>query len=557
MSVTDFTLLIKQNNLGRLNINPIVRPLVVGHFSGITVSGDIGNITTINDGNIASMGIGKGAEFAKMCLNAGLPSIDILPVAVEASAGARLAYKSAFTVAAGNLLGVTPGTVVPVLSGTALDNYRVRIEILPIDASNTSQVVTVAETVYFRYSLDDGQTWLATAKANAQILYSANPSDSVNRISSGLTVTFGAGTYKVGDVFNYMTFPASPTAAAISTALFTKIGQAGKQYTHICFPCAPNGSTTTVDGTNLAAYAVDVGVINTGMNTLQSTYGIPAIGMMEVPTRLSAGTVTTSSAVDILNDELDVTFQSAVDTNTTVLNSKLAIGYARTQRQAFLQDAKLWRSIMWSAMERVISNNDLSKSIYTVAPLEIAVPNTNTLYTLDNLKGLLATGSTYDESKSTNTWGGTFGAITNRGFLAVYTSPYAQNVNSYTFLAGNTHTDSQNDFLEMVYVQQFNELQNVIQTELYKLRGTALQVKKDGTGYISEPQARDIEANVQQVIDTLLVSNGYIPSAPIGQKFIIITRNWNLVSTSQLKYEFRIWVESYTKTFSGVGYLSL
>jgi hypothetical protein len=214
-------------------------------------------------------------------------------------------------------------------------------------------------------------------------------------------------------------------------------------------------------------------------------------------------------------------------------------------------------------MGRVIQNNNLSLSVYTAEPVDIVVPNTGLKYTLNNYNTILQTGSTYDEQKSINTIGGVHGAVTPLGFLALYTSPYAASNSTYEFLAGNTHTDQSNDFFEYLYLAQFNELTNVINSAMFQnYKGVELQTKKDGSGFLTEAQCRAIESTIQNIINTLLVEPGHIPSSPAAtgnnlSNFITVTRNWNVVSTSTLTFTYRMWVNAYAKFFTATGSLAL
>jgi hypothetical protein len=179
------------------------------------------------------------------------------------------------------------------------------------------------------------------------------------------------------------------------------------------------------------------------------------------------------------------------------------------------------------------------------------------------LSPVLQLGSTYDEQKSINTWGGTAGAATSQGFLALYTSPYALNTNSFTFELGNTHIDSSNDFQELVYLQQFNELTNVINNWMWRLyKGQDLQTKKDGSGTLTEAQCQLIEQTIQNKIIAALVGPKYIPAPPssAGQPntFITVSRTQNVVAApSTLVWTYRMWVDAYVKSFSATGSLSL
>lgn len=575
MTVQDFSITILQNQLGRIIPNPIVRPIVVGYFQNVA-STALGYIQTVNDGNLGNLGLGQGTEWAKFCLDSNLPSVDILPVAQDPTDG----YSVAPFVVAGNLSGNVSGVTVPTLTPAStgpVDSYQIRVEI----QGQSNQVIGASTgTVQFRYSLDDGNTWIATTTYSGVTgtpvaLYCTGTANN-SPVSSGLTIVFPAGTYVPGDVFNSYCFPSALLSTAFTGSgtqtsgaplnLFTAIQNSGKKYTHVIFAnsvqtAIPTNSVTgpAADNTNITAQATYIAAIKTGVDNL-AVAGLPTVAVVEIPRRMPVSNALTSG---MFSDELDVTYQNMVDGYVTSNDKRLCIGYGHIAHQSTLQNVLQWRSTAYSFMGRVIRNNNLSLSVYTSDPVDVVVPNTSLKFTINNYNTILQTGSTYDESKSTNTIGGVHGAVTPLGFLALYTSPYAASSSTYEFLAGNTHTDESNDFFEYLYLAQFNELTNVINSAMYQhYKGIELQTKKDGSGNLTEAQCRDIESTIQNIVNTLLVQPGHIPATPANtgknlSTFVTVTRNWNVVSTSTLTYTYRMWVNAYAKFFSATGSLAL
>jgi hypothetical protein len=547
MSVTEFSLTIKKNALGRTITNPIVRPLVVGYASGAT-SGELLNIKTINESNISTLGNGQGVEAVRMCLDEGLLSVDIMPIALDTT---NTASKSTF-VNAGNLLGATVGTQAPALAGTSLDDYRIRVEVLNFATT----------TVTFRYSLDDGETWIKTTSASTGASTTSLYANNAATIDTGLTINFPIGTYVAGDVWNGYAFAAAIKSDDLTTAAgkaFDVIQKNGKKYTHIYFAsCVHKGvpvsgtSGSVANAANITAQQVYIAAISTGMTYLAGI-GIPAVALISMPRRMPINHDTDT----FHRDELDVAFQTAVKTTVTTQNERLLISDGRFLISSPIQSVKFWRPGVYKAMQRIIRYNNPAISLYTDEPIDLVIPNQNIRFRSEDMTSILSLGSTYDESRAVNTWGGTFGAISNQGFLAAYTSGFAKSNKTLQFLAANTHCDSSNDFFEYLYLSQFNELQNVINAELYKFRGKLLSTKQDGSGALTENQADAIEKSVQYVVDTLLVKPGYITPIPTGMSVITVNRTWNVVSTNELRYSFKMWVGALVKTFNGVGSLSL
>jgi hypothetical protein len=548
MTVQEFSNTIAQNALGRTILSPIVRPLVIGFFNSLPTS-SYGKIATANQSTLSSLGLGKGSEVVALALNSGLTSVDYYPCAQSAAGSGSYSATSGSFTCAGNLNSSATGSVVPVLSGTPLDDYLIRLEIL---AGGTQA------SVPFRYSVDDGNNWQKTVVfTGTTIPLLASNAFSTSSGSSGLSVTFPTGTYVKGDVWNSTAraaFPlasstGSPAAGSIEGGLSAVSGSAVK-YTHVYIAGQPCGST---DSSNATAFSTEVANAITLAGTLD-TAGTPLEVILEAPRKSNGGS------------ELDTTYQATITGSiATNLDSRVVVGYGHSARNAQLQSCTVWRNSAYTAFERIIKNNNPATSIYTdnAVPVASVQAAANSLYTNLDYTDILGTGATYDEIRSVNANGGTLGAANAAGFLSLYRSPYSSVPGSYTFLGGNTHADPTNDFFELVYAQQFNEFRIVIATWLHRLyKGQQLDTKKDGTGTLTEAQCRAIEGAIQQKVNTILVDPGYIPAAPTANgtdvtTFITVDRTQNVVSTSTLRYSYRMWVNAYVKQFTGVGTLAL
>lgn len=548
MTVQEFSNTIAQNALGRVITNPIVRPLVIGYFNGLS-SSSYGKIATATQSTLGTLGLGKGSEVVAMCLNSGLQSVDYYPTFNSAAGSGSYSATSSSFACGGNLNGTATGSVAPIISGTPLDDYLIRMEIL----ANGSQT-----SVSFRYSLDDGGNWQKTSVfTGTPITLLASNTYNANSASSGISVNFPTGSYVKGDIWNSVCRAAFPLASTTSVPPsgsveggLSAISGSATKYTHVYIAGQPAGST---DSANATAFATEVANASTLASTLDLS-GTPLEVFLEAPRKSNSGS------------ELDTTYQSAVTGSVaSSLDSRVVLGYGHSARSAQLQTCSIWRNIAYSALERIIKNNNPATSIYTDSALPVASVQGPASLTFTNLdySDILGTGMTYDEARSVNANGGNYGAATSAGFLAVYRSTYASVPGTYTFLAGNTHADPTNDFVELVYAQQFNEFRNVISKWLYRLyKGQQLDTKKDGTGALTEAQCRQIENTIQLKVNTELVDNGYIPASPAANgkdvtTFITVDRSYNVVSTSTLKYSYRMWVNAYVKQFTGVGTLAL
>ncbi len=545
MTVQDFTITTKENNLGITNPSPILSVLVVGLCTGLTH----GIITTLSTGTLSTAGLGKGAELCSLVLNSGLSVVDVYPTAVDSS-GARAPLPCATpSAAAGNLLGNASGTAYPTFTGSPNDDLLIRIEI-----------ITGGSTPVFRYSLDDGNSWvqqIVSTPGVAQVLYAANPG-TTNAISSGVSVTLPTGTYVAGDVFNSFGF-AGAAVVAMSTAgdgsiqdCLNQVAAGSKKYTHIVFAEDPNG--TAVDATNFTSTAAALTQIGTQMLSLANT-NFFSMAFVGTPRR------------ETLGDELDVTYQGLA-TSMTPQSIYSRIGYGHTFRQSSISRASHWRSQMWAAVEREIQNANPKQTIYTSDAIPLSTPNLATLFTILNYSGILGSGSTADESKATNSLGGSFGAVTPSGFMALYRSSHASRPGSFTFLAGNSHCDPTNDYFESAYRMQFNAVLNLVFATMWLLfKGQNLDVNL-ATGNITPAQAADIEATIQRIVTETLVDPGYVQAPPppgtvdseghpVNTNFIVIDQTVNLVTTGNLKWISTAWAPGYVKTFTAVSFISL
>ncbi len=546
MSVIEHSLSINKNALNREVPNPVNNPLIIGYASGVS-SGDLLKFKTITEANYSTLVSGQGKEWVSMCLNAGLTTVDFLPVSIDST---NVASKSIFK-NTGNLKGSSVGTQVPTLGGDAVDDYLIRVEV----------IYYASASVTFRYSLDNGDTWVKTKTVATGVTATTLYLDNAETVSSGLTVTFGTGTYVEGDVWSAFAFAGALKSSNFTGTnnIFDLIYANGKKYSHIVIASCvhkniPSSTPMTgpqADGSNLDAQQVYLGYINTGINALL-TKGFPTVALVETPKRMPA-----LVASNAFLDDNDSDYQAAIDTKITTYNDSIVISAGRILR-ATDKGNRVWRSKTYAALERIIMDNSLLSTIYTDRPIPVEKPSSNILYGLIDLTSCMALGCTLDESRSSNQWGGTFGALTNRGFLCAYTSSFAPSNKTFQFLASNTRTDQSNDFFDYFYKAQFNALQKVIATELYKYRGQNLIIKQDGTGSLTDGQALVIEKAVQAKIKEQLISRNHLVAPPtINDMHITINRAWNVASSNELRYTFRMWVGATVKTFSGRGSITL
>jgi hypothetical protein len=546
MTATEFTIVAKDHNLGITKANPIISILVIGLATGLAT----GRISTITSGNLSSAGVGKGAEFASLVLGSGLSTVDVYS-AVNDTVAPRSQLAPTVTTLGGNLLGTASGPVIPTLSGIPKDDYLLRVEIVSGGASPV-----------FRYSLDDGDNWIQQIVATpgtAQVLYAAN-SGSSSAVSSGVSIVFPVGAYVTGDVFNAVFFAGSIVLGSntaithdgsLSDAML-QVASSPKKYSHIVVADSANGGT---DSANSSSFSAVLTQMQAALSSL-TTNNFFSCAYMDYPRKQSLG------------DELDVTFQGLA-TALPATGVFVCAGYGRTLRKSSISNANYWRGSSWSTIERMVQNASPLKTIYTTDALPVATHDASLRYSNLDYSGILSSGSTFDESLSVNSLGGTSGAVTPSGFLAVYRSLHSATVGAYTFLRGYAHCDPTNDFFENAYRLQFNAVLNLVFDNMWQLyKGQHLETYLDGTGRITESQAKDIESTMQRIVTEQLVNNKYIVAPPpkgttdssgnqVNTNFVIVDRTANLISTEQLTWICTAWAPAYVHTFKATCYLSL
>jgi hypothetical protein len=542
MTTQDFSVKITTNNLGVTSVTDIVRPIVIGRFTGLTP----GAITALNGGNIASAGIGQGAELAQQILNDEMSQVDVYPIVPSSDTGATGGYVSTFSLA-GNISGLSSGSVLPTVAIDStlkeVDNYLLRLEIVSGGATS----VTV------RYSIDDGNSWVyqtVVTVATAFTIY-AKGAGTAYAVDSGLRVTLPTGTWITGDVFNAYTFATFATISAVSAGdgsiedAYNQISAGPKKYSHIIIAGTPNGGTTPTDSANSVAFATLLALVKTKTELLDSFSNIPTVSVLQFPRKVNLG------------NELDTVFQALALGQTATQSYRIAIGYGYFLQQSNLQKGSAWRSVSWLAINRICQNKDPSDSIFTSDTLPVVSPDLTIKFQNLSYTGILKLGSTYDESLSVNV-SGVHGAVTPAGYLAIYRSNNNSDMNGFTFLEGNTHTDPTNDFFELVYITQFNELERVIDSYMWNVyKGQELKTRMDGTGALTDSQAKSINLAVSQEVINKLASPGFIPYNPNGQEYITIDQTINMIATKKIRWTFRMWVDAYAKYFEAVGGLSL
>lgn len=165
---------------------------VIPLVAGVSSSGTVGSLRQYSDEQalIDAYGFGPLVNAAIACLREGGA-----PVIVCRLTGA---------VAAANGTVTQTGTgPLPSLSGTPNDRYDLKVEIMLGGAVATAR---------FRYSLDGGLTWSQTRVTAASF---AVP-------NTGITVTFTAGTYVLGEVYSATCHPAQLDGTDL-TALQTAV----------------------------------------------------------------------------------------------------------------------------------------------------------------------------------------------------------------------------------------------------------------------------------------------------------------------------------------------
>ncbi len=145
---------------------------------------------------IAPLGNGPGPEVSRLLLELGGRPVLVMPLTTTPG------VLSTVTQPAG-----TPPAVG--LTGNSQDNYDGRIEMLVAGVIGTSK---------FRYTLDGGQTWSGPIFTAATYPIP----------DSGVTLTFAAGTYVLGDVYTWTggapTYNASAINSAFDAAALTDFG---------------------------------------------------------------------------------------------------------------------------------------------------------------------------------------------------------------------------------------------------------------------------------------------------------------------------------------------
>lgn len=188
MAIPSSTVNFLDGNLGLVASAP-TKPLIIGPCSSGTTNYvyTFGNISTLR----STLGNGPAATQAAMILNDVGGTVDVIrcDASVAATSGSFVS-------------GTVPSVV---LSGTPRDTYHVDYKIVTGGALSS-------DGVRVKYSLDGGKTYTAALHVTAS-------TGVLSLTDTGLTLTFGAGTYTAGEVGSFVTHAPTINSTDLNAAM--------------------------------------------------------------------------------------------------------------------------------------------------------------------------------------------------------------------------------------------------------------------------------------------------------------------------------------------------
>ena len=498
--INEFRMVYNSRSLKKTAVKGLYTAAMLGPVTSGTTAGTIVTLTT---SNIDSYGPGISIEHARFMLNAGLPKVDFLPMAVGTSS---------YAAKLNTLTKVGAGLVIPTIAGAAVDG--------PIPLRVVIKTSGTETTSTYSYSFDDGSSYQGTATAASSataLAYSTG-------VNSGLTITFVAGSYVAGDVFYATFYPACVDGTALAASFAILLAR--DTYNIVTIAGAPMGG---IDAANLAA----ANTILTACDTAAALWKLSRVEtqfFMAAPAPVALG--------------IELTQASILAANIPKTSNQVFVGFGHVFRETGNKFICL-RSLQWLALERLIQLNAPLHSIYQVSdgglPVLRPAPSALTATNLNYANGMIENGVTYDEQMDAAT------SPTLLGFGCIQ-SPREQK-GQYFFVQANNHADPTSDFFEMAYWLASTIFLPTMRSALYtQYKGSSLLTNVDGT--IEEATAQAVEAFGNDTFKKTLVQSGLFPSMRQGESCIDINRSSNFGADNTLRGVLRFRVPSFVKTFS-------
>lgn len=476
--------------LNRQSVDPR-RIMIVGTSTAGTAN-MIYNIGAIQN-VVSNVGYGPGPDAVAMALRNGASNV--------------LFYKSAGKASTGKLGTVTKvgggASPTPTIAGAStVDTYQMRVDIVLGGALNAAKCTISMDNGRKTY----GPVLIPTGGVVALSTANGLPYD------TGATLTFGAGTYVVGDYYLCDIYGLAPDETAAATVA-TNIIASGYEFDflHIvgCNQGGANDSTNMGSGnkTYIDAWAA----IGT---TLQASYLYPTI-CMDHPQPLARAYSTAGTEAGYL-----------AAAGRPADNDRLFVGAYHYLVPSPLTGWTQYRCATWLAIEeRAMINSDISESL-----------------------GAVARGSLSNTVSSTFADGTGTGDDRYLGAAALYNSGYASGrtfrSKSGWYLSGSPMmTSSTSDYA-------FLELRRVVDLAAYYANQIGLnlvnsKVRTKANGTIAEVDATAIEQSIAQAVKDQMLTKNWIQDA-----VATVDRTTNIQSTGLLKIQLLIQAFGYARTVS-------
>ena len=534
MANNPFTVTITRNSLAVQPKPTINAVAIIGTCTGLVPAAALPVYRQITGTNVATLGVGPLATAAQLLLAAGLSVVDVYACTATTE-----------TISTGTFLALS-GT------NTQLPTYTTSSKSIEDNGLLLIEIVTggVVGTSTFRYSWDDGQTWAAptqvTAATFVATLVRKPASGTAAAITTVGTVSFPSGTYTAGDRMGYMLFasPISTSNATIATAI-TAIQNSGRDYNFDVLANDNNVNVSGTDSANLTASYVDWQAMVTGVGTTLVAVGRYAQAVANIPRKV---TLTSSKLVD----ELDTTWCNAVVAKYATLSDRAALGAGHVLVRS-AGSYNVWAPACLLAVAREIQNANPKTSIYrtkdlnfsqVVQPGDLTVGGTKGC--LQDYSGILQIGTTYDERVVGAT------SLNANGYLCLTTDifgPEPKSSNLY-FAGGNAHTSQTSDFFEWQRSVLMDVFIRVVMGALWSLKGSDFAARGDGTGRMTDEDARAIENMIQGDVKTTLVQPGFVYDMLPPMKFATVDNSNNFVSDSTIYVSAKMRAPGYAKYFT-------
>lgn len=382
------------------------------------------------------------------------------------------------------------GTSTPAITGTPVDAYDVRMKVATAGASLT------ALTAEVQFSLDGG--------ANYSPRISVPSSGVVDIPDTGLTVTWGAGTFVAGEVFVFRTSAPVPSGAGITAALTSLATVAGQyEFALVATPC---------DSTNAA---------------LLKTWSVAREAAGEYVFAL------TMARDQIVGESLTV-WASALNTEMASFDGGRHVDMCATHERVVLYDRQTYtprRSLAPLRAARLAS---------------IPAGQHPGRVKTGPIAGIAASVLSLAQDQSTYT------SLDAHRFSGAQSVP-GQPRGSF-FFTSRTMAASTSDFSEIQRVRVICKAARAGLTAISQYVADDIRVRSDGTGRIDPVAAAAIDAEVTAAVRRAVVDspNDFATSASAT-----VTRTNNLVSTGQLLVTIEVVPKGYANTVTATLSFSL